>query len=88
MPGETQVDFGSATFIKNGIKHEGNYLNMFFPHSNGGYTQLFKSENQECLLEGLKAIFEHIGSVPTTIWFDNMLTAMKNIKAQGERDLI
>lgn len=45
MPGETQVDFGSATFIKNGIKHEGNYLNMFFPHSNGGYTQLFKSEN-------------------------------------------
>jgi hypothetical protein len=35
VPGETQVDFGSATFIKNGIKHEGNYLNMFFPHSNG-----------------------------------------------------
>ena len=57
-PGEAQVDFGSATFIENGVEYEGNYLNISFPYSNGGYTQLFKAENQECLLEGLKSIFE------------------------------
>jgi hypothetical protein len=49
--------------------------------------QLFKSTNQECLLEGLKAIFEHIGGVPTAIWFDNMSTIVKKIKEYGERDL-
>ena len=86
-PGEAQVDFGSATFIENGVEYEGNYLNISFPYSNGGYTQLFKAENQECLLEGLKSIFEHIGGVPTAIWFDNMSTAVKKIKAHGERDL-
>ena len=85
--GEAQVDFGSATFIENGVEYEGNYLNISFPYSNGGYTQLFKAENQECLLEGLKAIFEHIEGVPTAIWFDNMSTAVKKIKAHGERDL-
>ncbi len=85
--GEAQVDFGSATFIENGIEFEGNYLNISFPYSNGGYTQLFKSENQECLLEGMKAIFEHMEGVPTDIWFDNMSTAVKKIRAHGERDL-
>lgn len=86
-PGEAQVDFGSARFIENGVTYDGNYINISFPHSNGGYTQLFKSENQECLLEGLKSIFEHIGGVPTAIWFDNMSTAVKKIKAHGDRDL-
>ncbi|MFA5537380.1 MAG: IS21 family transposase [Bacillota bacterium] len=86
-PGEAQVDFGGARFIENGITYDGHYLNVSYPHSNGGHTQLFKSENQECLLEGLKSIFEHIGGVPTAIWFDNMSTAVKKIRAYGERDL-
>jgi len=49
--------------------------------------QLFKSMNQECLLEGMKAIFEHIGGVPIAIWFDNMSTIVKKIEEYGERDL-
>lgn len=85
--GEAQVDFGKATFIENGVTFEGNYLNISYPHSNGGHTQLFKGENQECLLEGLKAIFNHVGGVPTAIWFDNMSTAVAKIKGQGQRDL-
>jgi hypothetical protein len=32
-------------------------------------------------------IFEHIGGVPTAIWFDNMSTVVKRIKEYGERDL-
>ncbi len=27
-------------------------------------------ENMECLLEGLDAIFRHIGVVPEELWFD------------------
>jgi transposase len=69
-PGEAQADFGEARFIENGITYDGYYLNLSYPYSNGGHMQLFKSANQECLLEGMKAIFEHIGGVPTAIWFD------------------
>ena len=86
-PGEAQADFGEARFIENGITYDGYYLNLSYPYSNGGHMQLFKSTNQECLLEGLKAIFEHIGGVPTAIWFDNMSTIVKKIKEYGERDL-
>jgi transposase len=86
-PGEAQADFGEARFIENGITYDGYYLNLSYPYSNGGHMQLFKSANQECLLEGMKAIFEHIGGVPTAIWFDNMSTVVKRIKEYGERDL-
>ena len=86
-PGEAQADFGDARFVENGITYEGHYINLSYPYSNGGHMQLFKSMNQECLLEGLKAIFEHIGGVPTAIWFDNMSAAVKKVKSYGERDL-
>lgn len=86
-PGEAQVDFGEVRFIEKGITHDGYYLNISFPYSNAGYTQVFKSQNQECLLEGMKSIFNHIGGVPTTIWFDNMSTAVQKIKEHGQRDL-
>ena len=86
-PGEAQVDFGEARFIENGVTYDGHYVNISFPYSNAGYTQLFKSQNQECLLEGLKVIFEHIEGVPTAIWFDNMSTAVQKIKEHGQRDL-
>jgi len=86
-PGEAQADFGEAQFLENGITYDGYYLNISYPHSNGGHAQLFKSANQECLLEGKKAIFEHIGGVPTAIRFDNMSTAVKKVKEYGERDL-
>jgi transposase len=86
-PGEAQADFGEARFIENGVTYDGYYFNMSYPHSNGGHMQLFNSANQECLLEGMKAIFEHIGGVPTAIWFDNMSTAVKRIQEYGKRDL-
>jgi len=86
-PGEAQVDFGEAQFIERGVLYDGHYLNVSFPYSNGGYLQLFKSANQECLLEGMKRIFHHIGKVPTASWFDNMSTAVTRIRKHGERDL-
>jgi len=87
IPGEAQADFGDADFYENGKLYSGKYLNLSFPHSNKGYTQIFKGENQECLFEGLKTIFEHIGGVPTRIWFDNASTIVAKVLKGGGRNL-
>ncbi len=83
--GEAQVDFGRAVFLENSIRYEGYYVTMSFPYSNGGYIQLFKGANIECLLQGMKNIFEHMEKVPTCIWFDNDKTIVKKILSNGER---
>lgn len=41
----------------------------------------------ECLLESMVAIFEHIGGVPTEIWFDNTKTIVKTIIRGGGREV-
>ncbi len=87
IPGEAQADFGDADFYENGKLHSGKYFNLSFPHSNKGYTQVYKGENQECLFEGLKTIFEHICGVPTRIWFDNASTIVTKVMKGGGRNL-
>jgi len=46
---------------------------------------VFESENQECLLTGLKRIFCHIGGVPIRVRCDNMTTAIAQILKGTER---
>ena len=86
-PGESQADFGKTCFYENGKYYEGKHLVLSFPYSNGGYMQLNYGENMECLLEGLQAIFEHIGGVPTEIWFDNTRTIVTEIIKGGGREV-
>lgn len=87
-PGEGQADFGTADFYENGkLHHEAKYLVLSFPFSNGGFIQLNYGENMECLLEGLTAIFEHIGGVPTEIWFDNTRTIVTKVIKGGSREV-
>ena len=86
-PGEAQSDFGSAEFYERERLISGKYLVMTFPWSNAGYLQLFHGENIECLLEGLTAIFIHIGGVPHEIWFDNASSMVVNVIKGGGRDL-
>ncbi|MBS4007147.1 MAG: IS21 family transposase [Clostridium sp.] len=85
-PGEAQVDFGTADFYENGTRFTGKYLEMSFPYSNKGYLLLFYGENMECLLEGLDAIFRHIGAVPDEIWFDNTKTIVTKVIRGGGRE--
>jgi len=40
----------------------------------------------ECLLEGLDAIFRHIGAVPAEIWFDNTKTIVTKVIRDGGRE--
>ena len=79
-PGEAQVDFGECeNYIENGIKYPGAHLSLSFPASNAGFAQLTYGQSTECLLEGLVAIFEHIGGVPREIWFDNAPTMIATV---------
>ena len=88
FPGEAQADFGTADFYENGkLHHEAKYLVLSFPCSNAGYLQLNYGENMECLLEGLVAMFEYMGGVPTEIWFDNTRTIVTEIIKGGGREV-
>lgn len=70
-PCHAQVDFGAfAYFDSTGTQRGGHALILAFPYSNAGWMQVFPSENQECLLEGLKRIFYHIGGVPHSLRCD------------------
>ena len=86
--GHGQVDFGESVYYDSqGRERKGYALTVSFPQSNKGYTQFFPSQNQECLLEGLKRIFEHIGGVPPRLRFDNLSTAVVKVLEGGEREL-
>lgn len=59
----------ATDFYENGKRLTGKYLEVSFPISATKAIQLFYGENMECLLEGLEAIFRHIGVVPEELWF-------------------
>ena len=87
IPGEAQVDFGEADFIENGHRFEGAYLTLSLPHSNAGFLQVFGGQTYECLAEGMKTIFEHMGGIPTRIWFDNASSMVAGVLEDGKRRL-
>ena len=85
--GEAEADFGEADYYHHGERVAGAYLVLSFPESNAGFMQLEPGQNGECLFEGLIAIFEHIGGVPTLIRFDNASTMVAKVLKNGEREL-
>jgi len=87
-PGEAQVDFGEIIMIEQGQRVKGYELVLSLPYSNAGYPQVFRGQNQECLLTGLKDIFEHLEHVPLVIWFDNLSAAVAGIGDHGNRKLV
>jgi len=88
LKGHAQVDFGQFKYYDpSGGEHTGHALTLSFPYSNAAFTQVFPSENQECLLEGLKRIFNYVGGVPVRIKADNMTTAVAHVLKDGGRVL-
>ena len=83
--GEAQADFGRFSAFHCGCLTEFQYLVVSFPYSNAGFVQVTPGENSECLLEGLKWIFSHIGSVPKKIRFDNLTAAVTKVLGGGDR---
>ena len=86
--GNAQVDFGELQYIDAEQNIRKAYeLILSFEYSDKAYVQVFPSQNQECLLEGLQRIFQKIGGTPARIRFDNMTTAVAQIKDGRERVL-
>jgi len=87
-PGEAQVDFGHFSYYDNsGTMLDALKLTMSFPYSNAAYCQVFHGENQECLLQGIKNIIEHMGVVPYRMVFDNLSTAVAHMGKGHDRTL-
>jgi transposase len=85
-PGHAQVDFGKFKYYDGlGVGQEGHALIVSFPNANTGWMQVYPSENQECLLTGMKRIFNHIGGVPERCRCDNMSTAVAQVLKGTER---
>lgn len=83
-PAEAQLDFGTME-----VEHEGSFkdvkaLVLSTPYSNAGFAVALPSENQECLLTGVKQIFNQMGCVPRKIRIDNMTTAVVKPKSKFE----
>ena len=78
--GEAQVDFGEVYITINGESIKAHEFVLSFPNSNAGYCQITRSETAEALFESLTAILEHVGQVPSKIWFDQMAAAVIRTK--------
>lgn len=86
--GYGQGDFGEFIYYdSNGCQKKAYSFTISFPYSNKAYIQIFPSQNQECLLTGMRRIFEHIGGVPVWMRFDNMATAVAQVLEGHERIL-
>lgn len=64
-PGEAQADFGDADVVFCGDRMRMHFFALSFPASNMGFCQLFAGETSECVCQGLKDVFAHIGALRT-----------------------
>ena len=84
--GEAQVDFGSFEAYENRSIRKFHELILSFPKSNAGFAVVTRSETREALLEGLVTIFNFIGYVPNSIWFDQMSSAA--LRTRDEKGIV
>lgn len=84
--GEAQVDFGTFEAFENGVLKKFHELILSFPKSNAGFAVVTRSETREAFLEGLLNIFNFIGYVPRTIWFDQMSSIA--LRTRDEKGLV
>ncbi|PJM75153.1 IS21 family transposase [Bifidobacterium simiarum] len=70
-PGEAQVDFGLSRAVVGGDRVDVHCLVVTFPYSNMRYCVALPGENAECVCQGLRMVFEHIGMAPPALVLDN-----------------
>lgn len=58
-----QVDFGEIVYLdESGRERKAYELIVSFPYSDKAYVQVLPSQNQECLLTGMRSVFEWFGA--------------------------
>ena len=81
-PGTIQVDFGEAEVIVAGEQKVVHLFVVTFPYSNMRFAQAYGGETSECVCHGLRTVFEHIGSVPHRMIFDNATGVGRRVKTK------
>lgn len=69
--GSAQVDFGQAEAIIAGVRTLLHVLVVTFPFSNMRFAIAYRGETAECVCDGLRRIFTHLGVAPRVLVFDN-----------------
>lgn len=82
--GEAQIDFCELKYYRRGRRVDGHQFTMTFVKSGVSFVQIFPAENQQCLFEAMRNIFEYIGFVPRNILFDNASTAVLIVGGKGK----
>lgn len=82
--GEAQIDFCDVKYHRRGRCVNGHQFTMTFVKSGVSFVQIFPAENQQCLFEAMRNIFEYIGFVPRKILFDNASTAVLIVGGKGK----
>lgn len=82
--GEAQIDFCELKYYRRGRRVDGQQFTMTFVKSGVSFVQIFPAENQQCLFEAMRNIFEYIGFVPRNILFDNASTAVLIVGGKGK----
>lgn len=73
--GVCQIDYGNFSAVIAGVQRDLHLLAVSWPHSNARYGVATEAQRQECLVEGLQTIFEHVGRVPVEGVLDNATEA-------------
>ncbi|MGP5023483.1 IS21 family transposase, partial [Glutamicibacter arilaitensis] len=81
-PGTIQVDFGEAEVFLAGERKVVHLFVVTFPYSNMRFAQAYGGETSECVCHGLRTVFEHIGSVPHRMIFDNATGVGRRVKTK------
>ena len=77
--GTCQVDYGRASAVVAGEEVGLHELAVSWPHSNARFCVMCESERGECLVDGLMAVFDHVGGVPPEAVLDNATEAGRRI---------
>lgn len=81
-PGSAQADFGEAVAIIRGKRVVTHMLVVTWPYSNTRYAVVLPGETAECVCDGLRTIFEHVGRAPTRIVFDNATGVGRRVRKE------
>lgn len=81
-PGSAQADFGEAVAIIKGQRVVTHMLVVTWPYSNTRYAVVLPGETAECVCDGLRTIFEHVGRAPARIVFDNATGVGRRVRKE------
>lgn len=77
---EAQVDWGEATVLIQGQKRKVQLFCMRFGYSRASFVFPYESQNLESFLNGHVRAFEFLGGVPRRLAYDNLKTAVIQVR--------